>query len=114
MKKNPYRSSKASKREAQRVLAYLESGDNAAKGMSTTLVFAPKDIKYVRTEVLKLSQSGFAKLLKKEAIPVQSWEQGRRIPDATTTMLIFLLSKHRQLRGWMERSPIPSRAKATV
>jgi hypothetical protein len=100
MKPERYISDKASKREAQRVLAFMEGGP-IPKGMDVTLHLPPKDIKYVRTEILKLSQSGFAKLLKKETITIASWEAGRRIPDQTTTMLISLLAKHKQLRGWM-------------
>jgi DNA-binding transcriptional regulator YiaG len=114
VKKDSYVSTKESKRDAQRVLAFLEGSGKGPKDLTTSLVFAPKDIRHIRTEVLGLSQSGFARLLKKEPITVASWEAGRRIPDATTTMLIYLLSKHRQLKGWMEDVSTPKAAKVAA
>ncbi len=108
MKKKQLHVSKKEKLEARRVLSFVEGG-SVPKDMEVRLVFAPKDIRHIRTEVLNLSQSQFARLLKKEPITVQSWEAGRRIPDATTTMLIYLLSKHKQLKAWMEGIEVKAR-----
>lgn len=101
-------------KEAQRMLDFVQGVPGAEKGLHTSLAFAPKDIRYIRTELLKLSQSAFGRLLKKETPTVASWESGRRVPDQTTTMLIYLLSKHKQLRGWMEEAKVPARDKAAV
>lgn len=111
MKKKSLVTGKAPTKDAQRMLAFIEGSPDAEKRLKTSLIFAPKDIRYIRTELLKLSQSAFGRLLKKETLTVASWESGRRIPDQTTTLLIYLLSKHRQLKGWMEHAPVHSRSK---
>lgn len=114
MKKKIQGSGQGITKEAQRMLAFVEGSATAEKNLYTSLVFAPKDIRYIRTELLKLSQSAFARLLKKETLTVASWESGRRVPDQTTTMLIYLLSKHEQLRGWMEHASVSAHAKVTA
>ncbi len=114
MKKNSRVPSETPTKEAQRMLAFVQGSTEAEKGLNTSLLFAPKDIRYIRTVLLKLSQSAFGRLLKKETLTVASWEAGRRVPDQTTTMLIHLLSKHKQLRGWMEHATTPARAKVAT
>jgi DNA-binding transcriptional regulator YiaG len=103
MKKANYKSTSESRKEAVKVLAALQGKADWPKGTQTHWVLAHSEIKRIRHDVLKLSQSGFAKLLKKELITVQSWEQGRRTPDSTTAIVIFLLGKKKVLRNWMEQ-----------
>jgi DNA-binding transcriptional regulator YiaG len=103
MKKTGYQSTPKSRREAAQVLLALEGKSSWPRGTQTHWVLAPSQIKRIRHDVLKLSQSGFAKLLKKELITVQSWEQGRRTPDSTTAIVIYLLGKKKALRDWMEQ-----------
>jgi DNA-binding transcriptional regulator YiaG len=97
MKNEQYRSSKATRAMAKVVIDFEEGRRKDMPGFTARIHVPAQEVKKARTS-LKLTQKGFAELLKVQLITVQSWEQGLRSPDNTVAMLIRLLPKDKHLR----------------
>ena len=98
LKKFPYKAGAESKATAARVLA-IEAGKAGAKAASR-LSLGAKSIKKIRLD-LGLTQRAFAQMIQVELSAVESWEQGRRVPDRPVTALILMVSKHPETHGWL-------------
>jgi DNA-binding transcriptional regulator YiaG len=79
------------------------------------LVYGAKSIKALRQH-LGLTQKGFASLLMVVPGAVESWEQGRRVPDTGRMAIIHMLLKHpkgfRPLLEEASKELVPVTAKA--
>jgi DNA-binding transcriptional regulator YiaG len=106
-----YKSTKASRAQAKIIIDVAEGRRKDMPGFTTRIFVPPKEVKKARTS-LKLTQKGFADLLKVQLITVQSWEQGLRSPDNTVAMLIQLLPGDKHLRKILETFGSPKRTAA--
>jgi DNA-binding transcriptional regulator YiaG len=97
LKKFPYKAGTASKATAAGVAA-IEAGKVKAAGR---LSLGAKAIKKIRLD-MGLTQRAFAQILQVELSAVESWEQGRRVPDRPVTALILMVAKHPETRGWLK------------
>jgi DNA-binding transcriptional regulator YiaG len=97
----PYRSTAQSRAYAKQVIAYAEGKRMDLPGSNIRYIHSRGYIKAVRKK-LDLTQKRLAHLLKVQLITVQSWEQEVRFPDNTAAVLIELLNKHPQVKGWLE------------
>ena len=66
------------------------------------LPFEPGEVKALR-QSLTLSQSKFAGLVNASVRSVQGWEQGKRRPDGSTSLLLWLVKQHPEVRHWLEQ-----------
>ena len=98
LKKFPYKAGAEAKATAARVEA-IEAGKSAAK-VAGRLSLGAKAIKKIRLG-LGLTQKAFAQVLQVELSAVESWEQGRRIPDRPVTALILMVSEHPETKDWL-------------
>jgi DNA-binding transcriptional regulator YiaG len=108
LKRFGYKSTPETRAQARSVVAHAQGRVKEPKGFIKRLVLNPGFIKQVRHK-LELTQREFARLLGVEVSAVESWEQGRRTPDGPVTAMITLLSKHGQMRHWLEelrRTPV--------
>jgi DNA-binding transcriptional regulator YiaG len=92
LKKYSPTSTAQDRKEARQVLASM-SGEHGAKPFQGRLVYGARSIKALR-QALGLTQKGLAKLLMVVPGAVESWEQGRRVPDTGRMAMIHLLTKH--------------------
>ncbi len=65
---------------------------NALGVIIPEIAMTPNQIKKIRKKT-KLSQSVFAKLLNVSLSSVRQWEQGARVPNGSTKVLLELLDK---------------------
>jgi putative transcriptional regulator len=56
-----------------------------------------KDVKDVRTKVLKVTQETFAQIVGEGLGAVRTWEQGTRHPGGAATKLIRLIQSHPEM-----------------
>ena len=110
LKKFPYKAGAESKATAARVLA-IEAGKAGTKPTARVSLGA-KSVRQIRLD-LGLTQKAFAQMLQVELSAVESWEQGRRVPDRPVTALILMVAKHPETRDWL-RALIPNRALARM
>src|SRR5665213_4213386 len=96
LKKFPVTSTGRDKKEAREMLSSM-MGEPGAKPFQGRLVYGAKSIKALRQR-MGLPQPGFARLIQVDVTAVQSWEQGRRVPDSSRMAMIHLLIKHRASR----------------
>ena len=111
LKKSPYKAGAAARTTAVRVLA-IEDGKAGAK-VAGRISLGAKAIKKIRLG-LGLTQKAFAQLLQVELSAVESWEQGRRVPDRPVTALILMVAKHPQTQGWLQALTAGSRQVETA
>lgn len=101
LKKFPVPVTRRDRQEAREVLESM-SGRPGAKPFSGRLVYGAKSIRALRAS-LGLTQKAFARLLMVVPGAVESWEQGRRVPDTGRMALIHLLHQHpKTFRAWLE------------
>jgi putative transcriptional regulator len=98
LQKFPYKASSDAKATAKRVMA-IEEGKAGAKAASR-LSLGAKSIKKIR-QGLGLTQKAFAQILQVELSAVESWEQGRRVPDRPVTALILMVNEHPETQLWL-------------
>ncbi|HTB22971.1 MAG TPA: helix-turn-helix domain-containing protein [bacterium] len=102
--------------EALQLLASM-SDEHGAKPFQGRLVYGAKSIKALR-QTLGLTQKGLAKLLMVVPGAVESWEQGRRVPDTGRMAMIHLLTRHpKEFRPLLElavKELVPEKSKALV
>ena len=76
-------------------LAAVKASHDEAKGVKTghfTKIASPHEVRAMRRGV-KLSQNQLARALGASVSRIQSWEQGKRIPDGFASKVIRLLGK---------------------
>jgi DNA-binding transcriptional regulator YiaG len=116
LKKYSATSTAQDRKEALRLLASM-SGERGAQPFQGRLVYGAKSIKALR-QGLGLTQKGLAKLLMVVPGAVESWEQGRRVPDTGRMAMIHLLTRHpKEFRPLLESAVtelVPEKAKALV
>lgn len=66
------------------------------------LPIEPVEVKALR-QSLALSQNTFADLVNVSVRLVQGWEQGMRRPDGSTSLLLWLVKEHPEVRHWLEQ-----------
>jgi DNA-binding transcriptional regulator YiaG len=92
-------------------------GETGAKPFRGRLVYGAKSIKTLRHN-LGLTQKGLAHILMVVPGAVESWEQGRRVPDTGRMAMIHMLIKHpKQFRPMLEETVgdlVPERSRAAA
>jgi DNA-binding transcriptional regulator YiaG len=101
LKRFGYKSTKATRAEAQAVIAHAEGRSKDLPGFDKRLVMKAAQVKKVRAQI-KLTQRDFAHMMNVDISTVQNWEQGRRIPEGPAVAMMLMLPKHPQLKGWLE------------
>jgi DNA-binding transcriptional regulator YiaG len=92
LKKYSPTSTAQDRKESLQLLASMSS-ERGAKPFQGRLVYGAKSIKALR-QSLGLTQKGLAKLLMVVPGAVESWEQGRRVPDTGRMAMIHLLTRY--------------------
>jgi len=103
MKKLPVTSTEKDRAEAEAMLASM-TGVPGAKPFEGRLIYGAKTIKALRSK-LGQTQKGLAQLLQVETSTIESWEQGRRVPDNSRMAMLIILEKHpKQFKDYLEEA----------
>ncbi|MES2201710.1 MAG: helix-turn-helix domain-containing protein [candidate division FCPU426 bacterium] len=103
IKKHTMLESGKERKEIAETLASM-TGAPGSKPFRGRLIYGSKSIKELRQK-LGLTQKAFARLVLVEPAAVQSWEQGRRVPDSSRMAILFMLHEHpKELCAWLTKA----------
>lgn len=103
LKKITVKSTRASRKEAASTMNSMVDAPGA-KPFEGRLIFGAKTVKEIRAN-LKITQKEFARLLQVELPTIESWEQGRRVPDRSRMAMLVILQRHpKPFLGFLEEA----------